>query len=117
MTDLLERYLATWNETDADARRALLAEHWAEDASYTDPLVRVSGRDAIDVTIAAVQAQFPGFVFAPGGSFDAHHDQARFTWTLGPAGGEAPVAGCDVVRTDADGRIATVLGFLDRVPG
>lgn len=117
MSDLLERYLATWNETDRDARRALLVEHWAGDATYTDPLVQAAGHDAIDATIAAVHAQFPGFVFAPGGLLDAHHDQARFTWTLGPAGAEAPIAGFDVVVTGADGRIATVLGFLDRVPG
>jgi hypothetical protein len=117
MSDLLERYLATWNETDTAARRALLAEHWTEDASYTDPLVQVTGRDAIDATIAAVQAQFPGFVFAPGSTVDAHHDQARFTWTLGPAGTDAPIVGFDVVVSDEDGRIATVLGFLDRVPG
>jgi hypothetical protein len=54
--------------------------------------------------------------FAPAGPVDAHHQQARFSWTLGPAGAEAPVAGFDVVVTDEDGRIKTVLGFLDRVP-
>ena len=119
MSDLLENYLATWNETDPAARRARLAEHWAADATYTDPLADVTGIDALDATIAAVQAQFPGWVFAPAGPVDAHHQQARFTWTLGPAGpsaGDAPVAGFDVVVTDADGRIRTVLGFLDKVP-
>ena len=86
MSDLLENYLACWNETDPAARRALLEAHWAADATYTDPLADVAGHDALDATIAAVQAQFPGWVFAPGGPVDAHHQQARFTWTLGPAG-------------------------------
>src|SRR4051812_16178349 len=119
MSDLLENYLATWNETDPAARRALLETHWAAAATYTDPLADAAGIDAIEATIAAVQTQFPGWVFAPSGPADAHHQQARFTWTLGPAGTsgiEAPVAGFDVVVTDADGRIRTVLGFLDRVP-
>ena len=116
MSDLLENYLACWNETDAATRRALLETHWAADATYTDPLADVAGHDALDATIAAVQAQFPGWVFAPAGPVDAHHQQARFTWTLGPAGEDAPIAGFDVVVTDADGRIKTVLGFLDRVP-
>ena len=116
MSDLLENYLACWNETDPAARRALLETHWAPAATYTDPLADVAGLDALDATIAAVQAQFPGWTFAPGDRFDAHHQQARFTWTLGPAGEEAPVAGFDVVVTDDEGRIKTVLGFLDRVP-
>jgi ketosteroid isomerase-like protein len=117
MTDLLDRYLACWNETDAQARRALLAEHWTADAIYTDPVVDVEGLDALDATIAAVQAQFPGFVFTPAGPVDAHHRQARFTWGLGPADGDPLVVGFDVVVTGDDGRIATVLGFLDKVPG
>lgn len=63
-----------------------------------------------------MQAQFPGFVFRLGGGVDAHHDQLRFTWHFGPEGQEAPIAGSDVAVTDGDGRIHTVLGFLDRVP-
>jgi hypothetical protein len=76
----------------------------------------VAGREAIAATIAAVQAQFPGFVFRLAGPVDAHHDQVRFTWHLGPEGAEALIAGFDVAVTDGDGRIRAVLGFLDRVP-
>lgn len=47
---------------------------------------------------------------------DANHDQARFTWHLGPAGGEPVVIGFDVVVLSEDGRIASVHGFLDKVP-
>jgi hypothetical protein len=116
MSDLLDRYLACWNATDADARWQLLLDHWADDASYVDPLVEVSGRDALDATIAAVQQQFPGFVFTPAGPVDAHHNVARFGWGLGPAGSEPIVIGFDVITTDDDGRIRSVVGFLDRVP-
>lgn len=116
MSDLIERYLACWNETDATARRTSLAENWAEDASYTDPLVAVNGLDELDATIAAVQTQFPGFVFTPVGVLDAHHDVARFGWGLGPAGDEPMVIGFDVVTVDERGRFRSVIGFLDRVP-
>lgn len=54
--------------------------------------------------------------FWPAGAVDAHHDQARFTWELGPDGADAVVVGFDVAQRDADGRLALVLGFLDRVP-
>jgi hypothetical protein len=116
LQDLADRYIAAWNETDADARRRLVDASWAEDARYTDPLVVAEGRDAVDATLAAVQAQFPGLVFRLGGPVDAHHDIARFTWELGPADGEALVVGFDVLVADAEGRIAQVHGFLDKVP-
>jgi len=115
-TDLAERYLAAWNLTDPAARRAAVADLFTADARYTDPLVAAEGADAIDATIAAVQQQFPGFVFRLAGPVDAHHDQLRFTWELGPDGHEAPIAGFDVAVVDGEGRIATVLGFLDRLP-
>jgi SnoaL-like domain len=114
--DLAGRYLAAWNETDPAARAAALAALFAADVRYTDPLVTAEGRDALDATIGAVQQQFPGFAFRLAGPVDAHHDQLRFAWELGPAGQDAPVAGFDVAVVDDSGRIATVLGFLDRVP-
>jgi len=115
-TAVAERYIAAWNETDATARRGLVEAVYTEDASYVDPLVAAEGHDAIDATLGAVQGQFAGLVFGLGGAVDGHHDLARFTWTLGPAGAEALVVGFDVVRVAADGRIRAVAGFLDKVP-
>lgn len=120
-TDLAQRYLDIWNETDPSSRRTAIEALWSSDARYTDPMADAQGRDAIDATIAAVQRQFPGFVFRLAGPVDAHHNQARFGWELRPAeagpGAEAPVVGFDVAVADADGRLSTVLGFLDKVPG
>ncbi|WP_214410551.1 nuclear transport factor 2 family protein [Sphaerisporangium fuscum] len=116
INELVTRYMATWNETDPVARRAAIDEIWAEDGTYTDPIAVAEGRDAIDATIAAVQGQFPGLVFTLAGAVDAHHDIARFTWELGPAGGESLVVGFDVAVLTADGRIGKILGFLDKVP-
>ncbi|GAA3386995.1 nuclear transport factor 2 family protein [Cryptosporangium minutisporangium] len=110
------RYLAAWNETDPARRRAEIDAVWADDALYIDPLVVARGREEIDATIGAVQAQFPGFVFRLAGPVDAHHQQARFQWELGPAGGEALVVGFDVAVLAEDGRIGQVYGFLDKVP-
>ena len=113
MNEVIERYIACWNQTDPGLRRKLIDETWAADASYTDPLGEAIGREAIDATIAAVQEQFPGFSFTLLGSVDSHHHQARFTWGLGPDGVEPVVVGFDVAVTGDDGRLATVLGFLD----
>ena len=115
--NIAERYLATWNEADPQARRRAIDELWAEDGRYVDPLAVAEGRDAIDATIGAVRAQFPGFVFQLAGPVDAHHDQARFTWELTQPGTEPLVVGFDVAVLDGKGRLQTVLGFLDKVPG
>lgn len=117
MNDIVRTYLQTWNSTDAQARTALLTEHWAPEATYTDPLADAAGRDAIASTIGAVHEQFPGFVFTQVGEPDNHHRQVRFQWGLGPAGAEPAIIGFDVLVTDEQGRIDTVLGFLDKVPG
>jgi hypothetical protein len=116
MNDLIDRYLACWNETDATARRDLITKTWADDATYIDPLVDARGHDAIDAAIAATQGQFPDHVFALAGPVDAHHDVARFSWGLGRDGDEPLVIGSDVASISADGRLARVVGFLDKVP-
>ncbi|MHB8689806.1 MAG: nuclear transport factor 2 family protein [Solirubrobacteraceae bacterium] len=111
-----ERYVSLWNEADPAVRRRGISELWAEDARYVDPMVDAHGHEAIDQTIAAVQDQFPGLRFRLVGPVDAHHNQARFTWELGPDGAEAPIVGFDVAVIGDDGRLQTVLGFLDKVP-
>jgi hypothetical protein len=116
MQEIIDRYIAAWNETDADKRRALVGSLWAAGGSYTDPLADVRGPDAIAELIGAAQQQFSGLVFTLGGPVDANHNQARFSWHLGPAGAEPVVIGFDVVVLDGDGRIASVHGFLDKVP-
>ena len=116
---LIERYLDAWNETDAGARRAAVAHVYADGAQYVDPLADVTGHDQISELIGAVQQQVPGHVFRlADGGVDAHHNIARFSWELVPAtGGESLAVGFDVAVLEDDGRIATVLGFLDKAPG
>jgi hypothetical protein len=75
--EVIERYIACWNQTDPGLRRKLIDEVWAKDASYTDPLGEAVGQDAIDATIAAVQQQFPG---------SASPCSARWTATTGRRG-------------------------------
>ena len=112
VSDLVAQYLETWNETDPAARRKAIDELWAPDGVYTDPMAVAAGRDQIDATIGAVQSQFPGLAFTLHGAVDAHHDTARFSWSLG----DELVIGFDVLALDANGQIAKVYGFLDKVP-
>ncbi|WP_208301140.1 nuclear transport factor 2 family protein [Mycobacterium sp. DL440] len=116
VADTVSAYLKTWNAVPAADRQALLEQHWTRGASYTDPLAEVSGHDEISGAIAAVHTQFPGYVFTLVSEPDVHHRQARFQWGLGLRDAEPVILGFDVLTTDDQGRIQTVLGFLDRVP-
>ncbi len=113
---LIERYLGTWNETDTDKRAALVADLWARDGRYVDPIGSAEGPAAVSALIGSVQQQFDGMRFELVGAIDAHHDQARFTWALGPADAEPLAIGFDVLERDPAGKVRTVLGFLDKVP-
>ncbi|MEV0738898.1 nuclear transport factor 2 family protein [Streptomyces sp. NPDC050549] len=111
------RYFEAWNAGGPEALAKAVAAAWSVEGTYTDPLAAVTGHTEIAGLIAGAHAQFPGFAFRPLGAVDGHHDTARFSWELvSEADGSAPVAGFDVITLDADGRIRSVLGFLDRVP-
>ncbi|MFF5483235.1 nuclear transport factor 2 family protein [Streptomyces sp. NPDC012935] len=111
------RYFEAWNTRESDALARAVAIAWSPQGGYTDPLADVRGYEGIVAVVAAAHAQFPGFVFRQTGSVDGHHDTARFSWELvSEVDGAAPVAGSDVITLDAEGRILSVLGFLDRVP-
>lgn len=116
---LAQSYLDVWNETDAELRALRLLTVFRDDVGYVDPLAQVHGADALFAVIGALQQQFPGWVFRLAGPVDGHHGRLRFTWALGPeaAPEDAPVVGFDVAVLADDGRIASVHGFLDRVPG
>jgi SnoaL-like domain len=116
INEIVTRYLAVWNETDVTAREAALAEVLAENVTYTDPLATVTGREAFSALIGGVQEQFGGLTFSLYSGIDAHHNIARFQWALGPEGGEALAVGADAIAVDEQGRVTTVLGFLDKVP-
>lgn len=108
-------YIAVWNETDPLRRRRLLEAGWKPDASYVDPMAQARGLDAIDALVGAVQQRYPGFRFNLKGQADAHGDNLRFAWTLGPSGAEDLIEGSDFAQLDG-GKLHAVVGFLDKVP-
>ena len=112
---IAEDYIAAWNETDSAARRAKLSEAWTPAASYADPLARAEGLPAICDMIEGVHRRFPNFRFVLSGQPSGYGEFVRFRWTYGPAGTEPPIEGSDVVMIE-DGKIAKVIGFLDKVP-
>src|SRR3954447_6791928 len=83
---VVDRYLQGWNERVPERRRALVAQAFADDATYVDPARSGEGADGIDAMIAGAQEQHPGVELTLAAAPDAHHDHVRFTWLLRPAG-------------------------------
>lgn len=119
--ETIDSYVATWNETDAGRRRAGIARAWAEAGSYRDPVMASDGHAGVDAMLAGVQAKFPGFVLKRTSKVDHHcgpdGGYVRFTWSLGPAAGPSVVEGVDFCALAPDGRLASVVGFIDKMPG
>lgn len=122
---IADAYVAAWNETDPARRRASIAAAWAEAGTYRDPVMTADGPVGIDAMLAGVQARFPGFVLRRTSRVDAHAGPQggsgggwlRFTWSLGPAAGPSLVEGVDFCTLAPDGRLASVVGFIDKMPG
>lgn len=116
--DVARNYIACWNEIDIDRRRALLETHWRAEAVYVDPLMAGTNLLEVEALIAAVQARFPGHSFTLKDGAEGHNGRVRFSWAL--SDNNAPHApaiahGTDFVTLAADGRIASVTGFLDQM--
>ena len=112
VTELVDRYIAVWNETDAARRRGLIARTFVQDASYLDPMLRGDGRDGIDAMVKAVHEKYPGYKFARTSDVDSHNDRARFSWELAPEGGPFLVKGIDFATLSSDGLMHSVTGFF-----
>jgi hypothetical protein len=114
ITTVVHNYIAMWNETTPEERRAIIADTFADDARYVDPQQSGAGREGIDAMVAGAQRQFPGHRFELSGGPDAHHDRVRFAWRMLAAGNGTPVAaGVDFATVAADGRLRDVTGFFE----
>jgi SnoaL-like domain len=118
VTELIDLYIATWNETDAKRRRDLIAKTWTEDGSYVDAHRSGAGHGNISAMIQGVQEQLPGYRLRLASAVDAHNDRVRFQWEAGGTA-EAPLhfVGTDFGVIANDGRLRSITGFLDEAPG
>lgn len=119
MTDhatIARRYIELWNERTPSRRREMLSQNWTADAHYVDPLMSGDGLDGVDALIAGVQQKFPDFTFKLLGEANGFGDHVRFSWGLGPDGVDSPIKGTDFAVLK-EGRIRSITGFLDQVPG
>lgn len=131
--ELADRYVAVWNEPDADVRRKAVGELWTADGVHLlePPEEVVKRADELDIRatfqarghaelvrrVARAYDEFvaPGqFEFRRDGAVAVVHDMLKLRWVMVPAGGGEPLgSGTDLLLLSPDGRITADYQFVD----
>jgi hypothetical protein len=106
--ELVDRYLAVWNEPHADTRRSRIAELWAPDGAYINETAARTGQSAIEGETARVynETAAKDSALSPAKHSQAHHEVVSLTWHIrAKDSGELRAAGSDLLILDEGGRI------------
>lgn len=132
-TELADRYVAIWNEPDADTRRRSIPELWTEDgmqilgppqemrdaaaALGLTATLQARGHDELEDRVARAYEEFvaPGaFVFRRRDDAVRLQNVVKFHWEMVPAGGgEAAAVGLEFLVLDDDGRVRVDYQFIE----
>lgn len=117
INEVVVRYLDAWNERDDRRRREIVAKTWSDDGTYVDPARHGEGHDKISAMIGEAQSHFPGYALCLASGIQAHNGHVRFSWeTVGSAKTPLRIVGTDFVTLSSDGRLKSVVGFVDAAP-
>lgn len=103
-----ERYMAVWNEADAEHRSQCIREIWTEDAIQCTSQNEYHGHQSL---LKRVTTNYETFVQAQGLRFrvrnvEAHHDAVKLIWEMLPAqGGEIAGSGVLFLLLSDDGYV------------
>jgi hypothetical protein len=106
--NLLNRYVAIWNEPDAAVRRAGVAELWAPEGLHYTQTRKFRGIDELDARVTEAYDQFvagSGLLFVSENNLVVHHNVAKFNWDMVQHNGDLVAVGFDFLILDPDGRI------------
>ena len=114
--EIVERYVAVWNETDGTARRRMIEQLWVEGGRHFVGNREAIGYDALEVRVTGSHDKN---VRDNGNRFRARPDarQVRdaitFHWEmLRGTSDEVAAVGLEVLLVDAQGRIVTDYQFI-----
>ncbi len=119
-TELADRYVAVWNETDAAARRAAIASLWVPEGEHHVRTLQAKGYEALHQRVTGSHeknVRDNGFRFIATGDAQPLHDAVMFHWQMVPAaGGPVAALGLEFLMLAEDGRIATDYQFILPTP-
>jgi hypothetical protein len=131
--DLVERYVAMWNEPDAEVRHKAIRELWAHDATHAveapeearaiardvgfrTATLDARGYDELDYRVTSAHESFvaPGtYVFRSQGNAARLGNIVKFNWEMVTNDGDVAASGLDVFVVDDDGRIRADYQFVE----
>jgi hypothetical protein len=133
-TELADRYVALWNEPDADRRRAAVAELWTEDGAHIlqppqdvrdaaaapgiglTALFEARGHAALEARATSAHTEFIAsgdYRFRRRDDVERLADVVKFSWEMVTRDGEVAGAGLEFLVLAPDGRIRTDYQFIE----
>lgn len=114
---LAERYAAVWNENDAAARRAQIAQLWRADGVHFVTTREARGLAALELRVAdawAKNVRDAGHAFRAARDAQALRGVVTFHWEMVRRAGsdEVLAVGLEFLQLDDDGRIAVDHQFI-----
>jgi len=107
-TAIVARYLAVWNEPDAVARRAAIADIWLPEATEFVHEVQFRGHEELEARVIRAHQAFVAdgkYTVAGAGDVTCHGDIVTFTAQLVTPGGEVDWESRVFLLLGPDGRI------------
>jgi len=107
-TAIVARYLAVWNELDAEARRTAIPALWVPDGTEFVHEVQFRGYAELEARVDRAHQAFVAngkYTVAGAGDVTRHGDIVTFTAQLVTPAGEVDWASRVFLLLDADGRI------------
>jgi len=107
-TAIVARYLAVWNELDAEARRTAIPALWVPDGTEFVHEVQFRGYAELEARVDRAHQAFVAngkYTVAGAGDVTRHGDIVTFTAQLVTPAGEVEWASRVFLLLDADGRI------------
>ncbi|MFF5212710.1 nuclear transport factor 2 family protein [Streptosporangium sp. NPDC000396] len=117
LNDFARRYIAVWNEPDADLRLKAITELFAPDAAHYTPSQEVHGHAELEVRITTAYEKWVRpevYVFRAVPNANGHHNTVRFNWEMvTQASGEVDSVGFDFIVLNEEGLIKSDHQFID----
>jgi hypothetical protein len=116
--DLAEKHLRLFNEADAERRRALIAELWADSGTFFNTDTEARGLDELikEIETANRTRAARGLVLSAAERSQHHHNVAHIGWRVGPSeGGTSTNKISTLIVFDESGRISSCYEFNEPV--
>jgi hypothetical protein len=134
LTELVDRYVAVWNEPDPERRRGMIHDLWADNATHLlqppadikasaaavgmVPVLEICGHQALEQRVTRAHDQFvaPGtFTFRSRANPERIRDLVKLNWEMiRKEDGEVAAVGLELLFLDDRDRILTDYQFIEQ---